>query len=175
MKHFNNNHGFSLIETVLGLCMGVAVLGITSSTMLNNFDAGTYITERKAEIGDARYAMSRITDELLHVETADISNIQATQISFVSQSGESTNFRLAANGSGMGLYRGNNLLVDKVASFGLTYYDADGNAVAADAAQIPNVRRIKVSLTTGDSGGESNLALSTTITPRIFVGYSSYQ
>lgn len=175
MKRLKNNRGFSLIETVLGLCLGVAVLGLTSDALINNFDAATYISERKSELGDGRYAMNRMTDELLHVETADISSIQATQISFVSQSGESTNFRLAANGSEMGLYRGDNLLVDHVTSFELTYYDANGAEIAADLAQIPNLRRIKVSLTTGQSDGENNIVLSTLITPRVFVGYSSYQ
>jgi hypothetical protein len=175
IRRLKNSKGFTLVEAVLGLVMGAMVLGVTSQTLLNNMDSYTFVANRKSALGDARYAMDRMSYELLRVDSADLVAIEPTRIRFTDDTGTLTSFRLGTNGDTLALFRDTDLLVDKISSFALTYLDNDGNTVAPDAVNIPQVKRIKITLTTEEVDDEGQITLSTTVTPRVFIGYSNYQ
>lgn len=187
MRRLNNNRGFSMLEMVLALVMGALIVGATSTTLLDNVDSYTFIANRKSALGDARYAMNRISSEFLkmgsssvasHITSIDAACLSAGGISFTDNTGAAAGFYVTTNGTGLGLYRGDcrdgvgdQLLVDDVTSFTLTYYDSTG----ATTATIDNITRIKFTLKTAPSRNEGNVVLTTTVTPRQLIGYTNYQ
>lgn len=172
-----------MLEMVLALVMGALIVGATSSTLLDNVDSYTFIANRKSALGDARYAMNRISSEFLKMGSSSIASIDAAclsagGISFTDSTGAAAGFYVTTNGTGLGLYRGDcrdgvgdQLLVDDVTSFTLIYYDSDG----ATTTTIADIKRIKFTLKTAPSRNEGNVVLTTTVTPRQLIGYTNYQ
>lgn len=165
-----------MIETVLALVVGAMIVGVTTESMLNNVDSYTFIANRKAALGDARYAMNRISQELLTVNTGNLTTTGSTKIIFTDDSGASVEFKLAANGTKLGIFRNADLLVDNVSSFTFAYYDSNGTQLDPLAAGTPAAaKRIKFTVTTQAVDNEGNITLSTIVTPRDFIGYNNYQ
>lgn len=165
-----------MIEVVLALVVGAMIVGITTESMINNVDSYVFLANRKAALGDARYAMNRISQELLTVNTGNITTTNGTKIVFTSDAATSVEFKLAANGSKLGIFRNSDLLVDNVSSFTFAYYDANGAQLDPLAAGTPAAtKRIKFTITTQAVDNEGNVTLSTIVTPRDFIGYNNYQ
>lgn len=175
MKQLRNQNGFSLLELILALLVGGIVIGVSSQTLVSNVDSYSFITNRKAALGDVRYAINRISHELLRIGESDLQNIDSTRIDFYDSDGTLANFRLGTNGANLGLFRGSDLLVDRVSTFSLEYYDGDGNVVSPTSGNETLVKRIKMTITTEPKNDEGSITLSTVVTPRVFIGYSNYQ
>lgn len=176
MKKLCNNRGFSMIEVILALVIGAMTVGITTESMINNVDSYVFLANRKAALGDVRYAMNRISQELLTVNTGNITTTNGTKVIFVNDSATNVEFKLAANGSKLGVFRNADLLVDNVSSFTFIYYDANGTQLDPLSAATPAAtRRIKFTITTQALDNEGNITLSTIVTPRDFIGYNNYQ
>ena len=170
-----NQKGFSLTEVVLTLVVGGILAGVSSQTMVNNMNSYSSMANRRATVSDSRQSMNQVAFELRGLTTSKIQEITPTRISFADSSGSNTSFRLATNGSTLAIFRGNDVLLDRIDSFVLNYYNAQGQEISAEAASIPNIRRIKVSLVTSPIASEGKISLSTTITPRQFIGFANYQ
>lgn len=164
-----------MLEVVLTLAIGAAIFGIAADIMMRQADTYSFVANRKKSVADVRYAIDRMAHEFRHLETTDILNISSSKIDFVDEYGQIASFELGTNGSDLAIYRGNDVLIPSVQSFLLEYQDGWGNPLAADPTQIPNVRRIKLTLTTAPYGDEGSVTLRTTVVPRSFIGYTNYQ
>lgn len=167
--------GFTLIELILSMLVMTAIFGITAQTMMSSSDSMSFISNRKTVIADVRYGVNKMTQELRLVDSAKITNISSTQIDFSDSTSNTTNYRLATDGSRLAIYRGSEVLIPNVATFTLEYQDGDGNVLSADSSQIANIRRIKLEVTTEPIGDEQSMTVSTLVVPRSFVGYTNYQ
>lgn len=165
-----NQKGFSLIELVLYIALSGIVVGVVSQIMRVHLNSYAFIASRQSALADVRYALSRMTYELLRVETADIIAVSASEIQFVDEGGANTSFTLGASGSGQGIFRGAELLMFPVNSFQIKYYDSAG----AETAVIADIRKMELTVTTQALGDEGNITLSTMVTPRSFI-YEGYQ
>lgn len=174
-KKLKNSHGFTLIELLLSIVVAGTIFGIAAETMMREADTYSFITNRKTTIADVRYAMNRMSHELLRVETSDIKDISGNKIDFTDENGNTTSFKLATNGSDLAVYRGSDILIPKVQTFTIEYQDGQGNTLTAEPGQISNVRRIKLSVATEAKSNEGSITLSTTVIPRDFIGYANYQ
>lgn len=169
-KFPGNSKGFSIIELILYISLSAIILGVTSQIMRNHVDAYSFITNRHSALSDAGYALDRIVYELLRIETADIISIDGDSIEFVDKDNNPASFKLAANGSNMALFRGNELMVSPVQSFSIKYYDLNGNVTAV----IGDIRKFEVGIVTAPVASEGSITLSTMVTPRPFL-YENYQ
>lgn len=170
-----NERGFSLTEVILTLVVGTLLAGASSQTMVNSMTSYASIANRRATVSDSRYAMNQVTYELRGLSTAKIKSINSTEIYFTDSTGSDSSFHLATNGSNLALFRGSEVLLDKVESFSIDYYNDQGQEIAATAENIPNIRRIKVDITASPISKEGAITLSTIITPRQFIGFANYQ
>jgi len=162
--------GFTLVEVVVSIVIAGAVFGIASETLIRQADTYSFIANRKTTIAGVRYAMDRISHEVLRLETSDIQAISSTSISFIDDYGQNTSFSLDTDGENLAIYRGGAVMVPDVESFTIEYQDGDGNALAALDEQIANVRRISVSIVAAN-----NISITTSIIPRTFIGYANFQ
>lgn len=174
-KSLKGQRGFTLLELVLSIVVGGVIFGIASETLVRQADTYSFIANRKNSIADVRYGMNKISHELLRLETADIQGISPTGISFIDENGQNASFSLGADGSSLAVYRGNDALVEDVASIDFEYHNGDGDVIDAVDNNIDEVRRIKVTITTEPKGDEGAISISTTVVPRSFIGYANYQ
>lgn len=175
MKILNNNKGFTLIELLLSIVITGAIFGIAAETMIRQAESYSFITNRKTSIADVRFAMNRISHDILRLESSDIQDIGATSISFTAEDGSASGFTLGADGSDLAIYRGGDILVPNVSTFNIEYQTGTGDVIDPEEEQIVNVRRIKITIITEPVGGEAPISLSTTVIPRSFIGYANFQ
>lgn len=173
-KQLKNKNGFSLVELILALLLGVLFVGFGAKLVTDNIDLYTGMTARKASLADTRQAIDRMSYELRLVQENGITNISPTEIYFMDAQGQNTSFRLGTNGPALSIYRGNDLIVDRVSSFVVNYYDANGTEILPAPNTITDVKRIKLNIVTDEVNNEGNIVLSTMVIPRNFIGYSNY-
>lgn len=166
--------GFTLVEIVMYIVLAGLGMGVAYQSFVGQVDSYAFLAQRKATLADARYAMNRMTYELLRVETADISAISADGIYFTDQNGNNTSFKLEATGDSLAINRGTEKLLDHVQEFAIKYYDESDTELDAHEGNIASVRRIEISITTKEQGNEGDLNLTTKITPREYI-YANYQ
>lgn len=152
-----------------------AIFGITTQTMMMSSENLSYIANRKTAVADIRYGINKFTQELRQVESDEIRNISSTSIEFVDKDSNLIAYQLSTDGSRLSLYRDADVIIPNVATFNISYLDADGNDLGADSAQIANIRRIQLDITTSPIGDEDAMSFSTTVVPRSFVGYTNYE
>lgn len=168
-----NQKGFTLIELVLFISLSAIVVGVTSYIMVNQIDAYSFVSNRQETLSDSRYAFNRAASELIFLDTAEITGIAASQIDFIDQNGLNTNFSSGASAEvagEMALYRGNEILIDPIASLTFNYLDQNG----LETAVIGEIRQILMTVTTEPVANEGALTLTTRVVPRNFV-YENYQ
>ena len=81
-KVLKNNLGFTLVELVLSIVIAGAIFGVAAETMMSQADTYSFIANRKTTIADVRYAMDRISHEILRLETSDIQSISSSSVNF---------------------------------------------------------------------------------------------
>lgn len=172
---FRSNRGFTLLELVLSLVVSGVVLGIVTETLMREAETYSFIANRKGAVADVRYALNRMTRELLRLDTPDIRDISATKIEFSDENGNVVSFGLAAAGQDLAVFRGGEVLVPRIRDFNIEYRDESGNLLSPDPGQIPFVRRIRLTIETDPVSDEGQIVLSTTVVPRAFLGYLDYQ
>lgn len=174
LNKIKDESGFTLIGIIMGVVVSGIVLGIASQIFSSQMDTYSFITTRKTTLSDTRYALNKISDELLTIETNDILDIDSDQFSFTDHAGNQTDYDLEASGASLAIYRGGEKLLDNVKSFQIKYYDQNGNELLAEAGNISSVRQFELIITTEEQGHEGELTLSTKVTPREYI-YSNYQ
>lgn len=180
MKSLKNNNGFTLLEIIVALAISAIMFGLAAETLINQAEISSFISGRKTSIADLRHALGLMTDELQHINTADIIDISSTKIEFYDEEGNATCYELGADGSDLAIYRGNDdVLLPHVNDFDIEYQDGDGNTLSLTpdqiATSIAETRRIKLSITTEPKGNKGTITLNSLVIPREFLGYSNYQ
>lgn len=173
-----NQRGFTLLELLLAMTIAGIIFGVATETMMRQADTYSFVANRKSTMADLRHAMKQITYEFMRLGSDDILDISETDIDFIDSEGNTTSFELntAATGDGsLSLYSGSEEIVQNIQSFELEYQDGSGNVLDADAEQIADVRRIKVTIKTEAVANEGSITLSTLVTPREFIGYNGFQ
>lgn len=166
--------GFSLFELILALLIGSLVL-FGSFSLMNNYLSGyAFLANRKSALSDIRHAANRIASELMLLETSDISSISSTRLDFTDENGNATHYRLDTNGPDLAIFRGGNLLVDRVQSLEIAYMDGNGNALPTLPSSINSIRRIGVKIESEPLDQEGAIIIKKIITPRNFIGYENF-
>jgi len=133
-------------------------------------DAYSFIANRQTAIADSRYALDRISTELLLIESADLISATTNQIEFEDNNGVDTSFELGSYNGQTALMRDNEPMIVPVSNFEIKYYD-DSNT---ETAVLDDIRKIEVAITTAEIGNEGNVVLTGSIFPRNFI-YDNYQ
>jgi prepilin-type N-terminal cleavage/methylation domain-containing protein len=165
--------GFTLIEMVLYVVVSGLILATASQLLLSQVESFSFMTSRQTVVADTRYALNRITGELILIETDDISSIASDEIQFTDSTASATSFRSNTSGDDLALFRGDEMLLDSIESFDLKYYDANDNELFSDE-EINDIRRVEVTITTKEKADEGSITLTTMVIPRNFL-YSGYQ
>jgi len=161
-----NNKGFTLVEVVLFIVMSGILLGVTTDIMVGQVEAYSFLTNRQNALSDSRYALSRISNDLLRIPTGGLLSVSSSQIDFIDSDGFSTSFNFNSGE----LRRGAETLLESVADFQVLGLDQDGN----ETATLSDIKKLRVTIVTAPVASEGSLTLSTSITPRVFV-YNSYE
>lgn len=174
VNYIRDNRGFTLVEIIMYIVIAGLGMGVTYGAFSSQVDSYSNIAQRKMAMSDTRYAINRITYELMRVENSNISSITSHRVSFTDSSDSSTSFQLSGSGDSQSLDRGTEKLLDHVKTFDVVYYDEDGNVLDAIDDNISQIRKFEITVTTLAQGDEGELSLSATITPREFI-YDNYQ
>lgn len=177
IKKFSNQRGFTIVELVLSIAIMMLMGAFIVSFMGSQVKSMMFVADRSESLGDARYALNRISYELMRVDpTTEITSFTATTLYFRDDTGVNTSFRMDTMAGGIGLYRGTTLLVGHIDSFLITYYDSTGAALnLASAPAASTIKRIRVKIVTANNQGEGKIALQTAVTPRSVIGYENFQ
>ncbi len=161
-----NNKGFSLVEIVLFIVMSGILLGVTTDIMLGQLTTYSFLSSRQNTLSDARYALNRVSNDLLRIPTGGLIAVDASSIDFIDSQGFSTSFNLTSGE----LRRGAETLLESVSDFQVSALDANGDP----AAVLTDIKKFQVTIVTAPLDNEGSLTLSTSVTPRVLV-YNSYQ
>lgn len=170
----NHARGASFVEIVLALVVSGVIAAAASHTMISNVDSYSHIANRRTTLSDVRHSFNEMARELRALNVAKIISIGTTSIAFVDSQGQNSAYRLDVTSTGLGLYRGDDLLYDRVSTLALSYYDGDSIEVPPQSQNIPRVKRIKISLVTQPVDGEGRMSVDAVVIPRDYIGYTSY-
>lgn len=170
MKRWQNKKGFTLVEIILSISLIAILFSLSAWILDRGVSSFSAIASRAKKHQEARYAMERMTRELLVVSTGsqgDLTNLQTSQISFKDQLGISTNFNL----NGQTLSRGTDILLENVTGLTFTGYNSSNQTTQSN----PQVRRIRIQLTTLPVGQTAPLTFRTDIFLRGDEMYDNFQ
>jgi len=153
-------HGFTLIELIITIVL-LGLLGAVGVTMISDsFDTSRRIDASETNSGQARYALERMEREIREVRYSGgaYSITTRTASSMVFTKGDGVTVTLTNSGGDLTLGYSSpattSPLANRVSSFALAYYQADGITPATSNSDI---RFVQISLTLYDSstGGRS--------------------
>ena len=149
-----NKKGFTLIEVVIGMVIGVAVAMI-AYTLVAPTQNWLFSEARRGGMGEGEAAMMRMVREIRRIKSpSSIAVHQLTQLTFVDYDNNTVDFQL----SGTNLMRGNtvtsNVLARNVQTLAFTYLDANGSVTPVTA----DIRVITIEL--GIGSGTQTIRLS---------------
>lgn len=169
MKTLKNQNGFSLVSLILGMVIAGMILGISSTILLNQAEMVNFVNNRQSTLSGQNLTMRKIQNDLSLVETADINFIGPLKIEYKDEAGNNTDIRLVGFDK---VYKGADLLMDNVQLMVIDYYDSAGNQLYPAAYNIPDVRRIKVTIITKPRNDEGAMTYTTYVSPRRLMGYN---
>jgi prepilin-type N-terminal cleavage/methylation domain-containing protein len=156
-------NGFTLVELVLTISLLGIIVVVSGILMGRGLEAYRLVSARTDSVHQARYALVRLQKELEALR--EVRTASPNRIVFLDSGMREVEFRY----EGGLLYRGADILSDRVTSLAMTYYRDNGNETSA----APQVRRIHLDMTVAaDRAG--TLSLRTDIFPRNFI-YENYQ
>lgn len=161
--------GFTLVEIVLTITMIAILFTVTSLVLSQGLDSYSHISKRAATLQEARYALERMSRELVRVgdeNNTNIQNIQNDQITFVDSGGNTANF----NFSNQTLWRGSDRLLDNVTAVTFTGFRDNGNTTNSGQ----QTRRVRIELTALPQGETVPISLRTDIFIRNYL-YENFQ
>lgn len=122
-------NGFTLIELIVGLVIGVAIAMI-AYTLVEPTQGWLFSEARRSGMGGGEAAMMRMIREVRRIKSPGSIATQApTQITFVDYDNNMVDFRL----DGTNLMRGNNVLTRGVQSLNFGYLNENGIPTANTA------------------------------------------
>ncbi len=174
MRRRKRERGFTFVEMLLTVVLVGILATVAAKLLLVGLDIYALIVNRNNAFHNARVAVDRMTDEMLLVETDDITWIGDQRFSFIDAGGSGTNFRQTTVSQGglsvPCLYREDDYLAGNVTSLDFDYYREDGSM----AFFIWQVRRINIDLTVEAPGNAGAVRLRTEVFPRNFM-YTNFR
>lgn len=148
-------NGFTLIELVIVIATVGIISTIIGSMLLGVVDAWTFKFDRNDLLSDGRIAINRMTREIRTVKTStSVTTASTTQFRFtdtgnkdITYSLSSTNLNRTEDGTA-------NLIAENISSAAFTYYDTNGNTIAAPlvSPSSTDIRRVRINLTLTKNG-----------------------
>lgn len=161
--------GFTLIEVVLGVIL-TSIMALTLAPLTTQ-GLNTYVstTNRARLINDVRFALTRMSREILFIRAGDLRLMQPTRIAFVDVNGQPADYGFIAAGARGTLYRTAIPVLNNVNDVQFAYLDGNGNPTDV----IANVRRVDAQIT-ANSPVAGTVTLRTEIVPRSFA-YTNFR
>lgn len=175
IKTLRSKKGFTLVEVILVIMMGAMISGSVAAIMMNQTESYEFIATRKQHMMNIRQAVNLLSNELRKLDDGDVTAISKTRLDFVDEMGANTYVKLDSAGSGLAVYYGNQVLIDNIKDFEITYMDGAGNVLDPVYAAPNDVKRFSLNVTTNEKSNEGEINFNTTVIPRSLVGYSNYQ
>lgn len=158
------------MEIALAIGLMAIVMAMISQSLLAGLDTFNFVSGRQQMLNDTRYALNRISNELLQIKTEDLITLENDKIEFVDHDGLTASFEESLYNGINALYRDNELLLTSIQSFQIKYLDSFG----IETADLNSVRQFNVTLVAQGDATQGDLTLTTTVVPRNFI-YSNYE
>lgn len=165
-----NKKGFTLVELILTILVMGIIAVVSAQVLMRGIDTYSLITSRKDALQRARMSMDRMTDELALVNSARLTAIGDTSISFTDALGAASDFRMVVTQTGQQLFRGSDFLSSGIGLIDFDFYQSNGGAAIVPA----NARRINIELTIQTVGGYGSIPLRAEVFPRNFM-YTNFR
>lgn len=169
MNALKNQNGFSLVSLILGLVIAGMIVGISSTILFGQAKMVNFVNNRQNTLSDQNLTMRHIQNELALVETSDITHMGPIKMEYYDEAGNPTNLRLVGFDK---VYKGTNMLMDNVQLMVIDYFDSAGNQLFPASYNIPDIRRIKVTIITKPKNDEGAMTYTAYISPRRLLGYN---
>jgi type II secretory pathway pseudopilin PulG len=163
-----NEKGFTMVEIVLYIVLSGILFNIAAQTLMGQINSYSFVAERKATMSDARYAINRISYDMMRIDPENITELDSDNISFTDFEGDATSYSFDPD-TGI-LSKGAEHLLDSVQNFTIVAYDSSGT----ETEVIADARQFKFTITTAPKNNEGSMTLTTTIMPRSFM-YAGYE
>jgi hypothetical protein len=170
LHRVKNKAGITLVEMILYVVTSGIIFGVTSQVLLSHISAYDFMAGNQSTVSDVRYALTRMSTELLRITSDHVISIDDNSISFVDQDNVITGYSKGISDGRMALLRGNEPLISSISTFNITGFDINDQPTTT----VSSIRKYKVTLITAPLGAEGSRTLSTTVTPREYI-YASYQ
>ncbi len=165
----NSRKGFTSMELILTILIMSIVMIASAETIATHTDAFSFITNRKSTVADLRFALNKMTTEMEKINAGDITDIQTSRITFTDSATGPVTYKQHVSDT---VVRNNDVLLKHVSNMWFDYYDSLGNPLTPNSSNLPNVRRIKVSVKSKPRGKEGNITISAYVVPLAFLGYN---
>lgn len=159
MQILSKENGFTLLEAVLVILIIGVLAVLIGAPLIQGSLAWQAVSTRKEATQQVRMGLDRMARELRNIQRtpADLPNvidISATCVNFVDVNNQQIVFRFnggaleRGTGGTCAAPTGVNLLASNVSAFTVTCYNNQNAVLACNLVNAPNVRRLKLDLTT---------------------------
>lgn len=166
--------GFTLLETLLAVLIVGIIASVAAEVLMVGLGIYKLIINRNNAFETARVGMDRMVDEIMLIDSTDISWLGDTKFGFWDIDGHSADFeRHTVTQSGRTIpciYRGDDYLAGNVIQLDFDYYRDNGSTTIWSWL----VRRINIEMTVQGPYSTGNIHLRTDVFPRAFM-YSNFQ
>lgn len=162
-----NKKGFSLIEYIMVVVIMGVLIAIGAPLVFEAADAWLVQSKRKDMSESAKIAMDRITREIRRIQSkTSVTSASSSSFRFTDIDGRDITFDTSSSTLRRAENSAVNTLADNVNSFSLTYYDANGAAIAVPSVSPgqTNIKRIEINLIF--SYGGTQLNFQSQVSPR---------
>lgn len=174
MRRLFSKKAFTFIETVLAVVVVGAIAGVAAKVLTSGLDVYSLIVNRHDASQTARLAMERMVDEILMVDSSEITWMADNRFGFRDVDGVSTNFKsytVSKNGLSVPcIYRDEDFLAGNVIYLDFDYLKSDGTSTI----WAPLVRLINIDFTVEAPANAGSIHLRTNVFPRSFM-YSNFE
>jgi hypothetical protein len=164
--------GFAYVDILLGLVLTAAIFTVALSVLVMQMDAYIFITGRKTGMADVRFAINRLSTELVALESVDLVSIRSDRIEFRDELGGLVSYEIVPYNGSLAVLRAGEVLLSPAESFVIRYFDQNSQELAGENWNIPLVRRVEVDMVQGQPGaGPILLTTAVALRGTFYTGY----
>ena len=161
--------GFTFVETLLSIVIIGIIATVAAKILISGLDVYSLIVNRHNASQTARLAMERMVDEIVMIDTLDITWMSNERFSFRDVTGSGTNFKtktVSKDGNSVQcIYREDDYLAGSVTSLDFDYLQADGSSTI----WFWQVRKFNIDFTVTAPGDAGTIRIRTEVYPRNFM------
>lgn len=165
----SRQHGYTLVEVILAVVLTSALALTLTPLLTQGLNVYVLATQRARLLHDVRFALTKMSREIVRARAVDIRLAQPTRFTFVDTSGGPADYGFIAAGTRGTLYRTGIPVLTNVNNLQFRYFDANGNPTSS----VANIRRIGIQLT-ANAPVAGTLTLRTEVFPRPFA-YTAFR